>query len=79
LEGVSVLAADVGLLRPLEDAVVGRTAVGAVVVAVAVVRARNSFLRCSLNKTEIVDVSVGVLGVKTSTFLLVVAFLVLDL
>ncbi len=74
-----MLAADVGLLRPLEDTVVGRTAVGAVVVAVAVVRARNSFLRCSLNKTEIVDVSVGVLGVKTSTFLLVVAFLVLDL
>ncbi len=73
LEGFSVLAADVGLLLSLEDAVVGRTAVGAVVVAVAVSRARNSFLRCSLNRTEIVDVSVGVLGVKASTFLLVVA------
>jgi hypothetical protein len=81
VEGVSVLAVVVRLLRPLEDAVVdaGRTAVAAVEVAVAVDRARNSFLRCSLNRTEIVDVSVDVLGVKTSTFLLVIASRGLDL
>ncbi len=76
-----MLAVVVRLLRPLEDAVVdaGRTAVAAVEVAVAVDRARNSFLRCSLNRTEIVDVSVDVLGVKTSTFLLVIASRGLDL
>ncbi len=76
-----MLAANVRLLRPVADAVVdaGRTAVGAVVVAVVVDRARNSFLRCSLNRTEIVDVSVGVLDVKASTFLLVVASRGLDL
>ncbi len=76
-----MLAAAVRLLCPVDDAVEDAwcAVVGAVVVAVAVVRARNSFLRCSLNKTEIVDVSVGVLGVKTSTFLLVVASRGLDL
>ncbi len=76
-----MLAAEVRLLRPVFDAVVDAwcAVVGAVVVAVAVVRARNSFLRCSLNITDIVDVSVGVLGVKTSTFLLVDASRGLDL
>ncbi len=76
-----MLAAAVRLLRPVADAVVDAwcAVVGAFIVAVAVDRARNSFLRCSLNRTEIVDVSVGVLGVKTSTFLLVVASRGLDL